>query len=229
MNAHPEISKVRARYARREDHGIYSMLRPEVLYAHAERLQSMANVLANSNRGRLDELTLVDVGCGAGGNLLDFLRLGFRPEKLTGLELLEDRAAVARNALPMAVKIVSGDASQAEIPDGTVDIVFQSVVFSSLLSDEFQQELAEKMWGWLRPGGALLWYDFTYDNPHNSDVRGVPMRRIRQLFPDAKISAKRVTLAPPIARRVVRFGRIPHALLHALPFLRTHAIAWIEK
>ena len=39
------------------------------------------------------------------------------------------------------------------------------------------------MWRWVRPGGGVLWYDFTFDNPRNPDVRGVPLARVRELFP----------------------------------------------
>ena len=30
------------------------------------------------------------------------------------------------------------------------------------------------MWAAVKPGGGVLWYDFTVDNPRNADVRGVP-------------------------------------------------------
>ena len=34
------------------------------------------------------------------------------------------------------------------------------------------------MIGRLAPGGGVLWYDFTVNNPRNPDVRGVPMKRV---------------------------------------------------
>ncbi len=78
---------------------------------------------------------------------------------------------------------------------GSLDIVLVSTVFSSLLDDAYQQRLADAMWRWLKPGGAVLWYDFTVDNPRNADVRGVPLRRVRALFPQALMRHRRVTLA----------------------------------
>ena len=72
-----------------------------------------------------------------------------------------------------------GDATQAPVAPGSQDIVLQSTVFSSLLDDAFQQRLADTMWRWLKPGGAVLWYDFTVNNPRNPDVRGVPLARVR--------------------------------------------------
>jgi hypothetical protein len=75
----------------------------------------------------------------------------------------------------------------------------------------------------------VLWYDFTVDNPRNPDVRGVPLDEVRALFPQARISARRVTLAPPLARAVCRLSPSLYPLLNAVPLLRTHVLAWIEK
>lgn len=96
------------------------------------------------------------------------------------------------------------------------------------LDDDFQQQLANKMWNWLRPGGSVLWYDFVYDNPNNPDVRGVPIRRIKSLFP-GKIIVKKITLAPPISRLVCRVHPAGYRFFNLFPFLRTHVLCWITK
>ncbi len=227
--AHEEISAIGERYARRVDNDIYSMLRSEVNLEHQERFSAIANLFRTRCPKAPKEIALVDLGCGNGGNLLDFIRLGLEPKNLVGLELLENRVERARELLPSSVRIIAGDASAAPIAEESQDVVFQSVVFSSLLSDDFQQRVADSMWRWLKPGGAILWYDFIYDNPSNADVRGVPLRRVRQLFPEGRVAARRITLAPPIARRIAGYGDALHRLLNITPFLRTHLIAWIEK
>ena len=76
-----------------------------------------------------------------------------------------------------------GDALQMELDPESQDAVYVSTVFSSLLDDGFQQRLADAMWRWVKPGGGVLWHDFIFDNPQNADVRGVPLRRFRSLFP----------------------------------------------
>src|SRR5690606_20407090 len=116
-------------------------------------------------------------------NLLDLIRLGFRPEDLVGNELREDRLAEARACLPASVVLLAGDASALDLEDRSFDIVLQSTVFTSVLDDAFQERLAARMWSLVRPGGGILWYDFTWDNPRNPDVRGVSRRRVRRLFP----------------------------------------------
>ena len=107
--------------------------------------------------------------------------------------------------------------------------MLQSTVFSSLLDDAFQQRLADAMWSWLKPGGAVIWYDFTVNNPRNADVRGVPVARVRALFPQAHITHHRVTLAPPLARAVCRVHPALYGVFNSLPLLRTHVLAWLAK
>jgi SAM-dependent methyltransferase len=170
------------------------------------------------------QLKFLEIGAGNGSNLPFFNRLGIPWTSIQANELLNERVAALKKNFP-EVKIYEGDALQ--IPgDAAFDIVFQSTVFTSVLSDAFKQKLAAKMWQLTRPGGLVLWYDFIYDNPSNKDVKGVPVKEVKQLFSEAKsISVYPVTLAPPIGRRV---GGLYH-LFNALPFLRSHVVIAIRK
>jgi len=192
-----------------------------------DRERAVLAMLARDGRDPAS-LRCVEVGCGNGANLLELLRVGFRPDRLCGIELLHERHAEARARLPAATAVHLGDATAFE-PLDAADLVVAFTVFSSILDDAFQHRLADAMWRWLKPGGAVLWYDFTVDNPHNRDVRGVPLRRVRALFPEARIEARRVTLAPPLARAACRVHPALYTVLNALPFLRTHVLAWIGK
>ena len=230
MSTQPdETAAIAERYARRQVGDLYSPLRPEVWQAQHERQRVLAALFTRHLRKPIAELDVLEVGCGHGDHLLELLRLGCSPERLRGNELLPERAAAARRRLPAATVLLPGDALQIEQPAASCDLVVQHTVFSSILDDAFQQRLADRMWSWLRPGGAVLWYDFTYDNPRNPDVRGVPLQRVRALFPQARIDARRVTLAPPIARRVVRLHPAAWRVCNALPLLRTHVLAWIAQ
>ena len=233
MNApRTEADAVRERYARRPDaahDARYRMLNPAVWRSVHERQRALLGLFARAGIADLSKLSLLEVGCGGGGNLLELLRMGFAPEHLFGIELLPGRCAQARNGLPAALALLEGGAVHAGLEPASLDIVYASTVFSSLLDEAFQQRLAEAMWRWLRPGGAVLWYDFTVDNPRNADVRGVPIRRVRALFPEGRIDARRVTLAPPIARAVCRIHPALYTACNALPLLRTHLLCWIAK
>lgn len=231
MSEPVELDAIRERYARRANLPAdrYSRFSAEVLARVHERQRVMLRLMTSHGVRSLEPLDLVEVGCGNGANLVEFLELGAQPEHLVGNELLSDRLAQARRILPPDVRLLPGDAGSLAIPSESIDIVFQSTVFSSILDDGLRNRVASAMWSWLRPGGAVLWYDFTYDNPNNPDVRGVPLRRIRELFPHGRIDARRVTLAPPIARRVCRVHPSLYTVFNALPFLRTHLLCWIEK
>ena len=60
-------------------------------------------------------------------------------------------------------------------------------------------------------------------------MRGVPLARVRALFPHGRVQAERITLAPPLARRVVPLHPALYTLLNRLPLLRTHLLCWIAK
>ena len=207
-------------------HGI---LRPDVWCALQERQRATLRLFAALGWHDLGTRRAVEVGCGAGGNLLELLRYGFRPEHLAGIELLPERLAHARGILPEAVRLVAGDAARADIEPGSQDLVLQFTVFSSLLDDATQAHLAAAMWRWVKPGGGVLWYDFTMDNPRNPHVRGMPLSRVRALFPHAAVQARRVTLAPPLARAVTRVHPALYGWFNALPILRTHVVCWLAK
>lgn len=227
-----EPDKVIRRYATRTaliQDDRYSMLNPAVWQASQERQRALLRFLSRYSSKSLADLHVLEVGCGSGANLLELLRIGFSAANLVGNELLPERLKVARLNLPQATRLLGGDASQLPFDRSSFDIVYQSTVFSSLLDDGFQSQLARKMWAWLRPGGAVLWYDFTYNNPKNPDVRGVPVSRIRQLFPDGCIQFRRVTLAPPVSRPLCDLHPALYSILNAAPCLRTHVLCWIEK
>jgi len=225
-----EAQAVRERYARRlPQDPRYSLLNPAALLAFQERQRAMLVLFKRLGWSDLSALKLLEVGSGTGSNLVECVLMGFAPEHLSGIELLAERHAVARARLPEAVHLTQGDALALMPPPASVDIVLQSTVFSSLLDDSFQQRLAAAMWAAVKPGGGVLWYDFTVNNPRNRDVRGVPASRVRQLFPLANIETRRVTLAPPLARAASRVHPALYGLLNAVPWLRTHVLMWIDK
>lgn len=228
-----ETEQIKARYQRRDaaqDQKRYDPLNPGVLLSIQERERAICRVLRETGMQDVQRLRVLEVGCGTGANLLQFLRLGFRPENLSGNDLISDRIAEARRRLPGDVQLHCGDALEISPGNQSYDLVLQSTVFTSIVDGNFQESLAERMWECVSPGGGILWYDFAYDNPRNPDVKGVPASRIYRLFPHAAdIRVRRITLAPPISRLVTRIHPSFYTLCNLFPFLRTHILAWIMK
>jgi len=81
----------------------------------------------------------------------------------------------------------------------------------------------------LAPGGRLLWYDFAFNNPFNPEVRGIGLREVCQLFPGFSMTARRITLAPPLGRAIGRVGPIVYYLASKIRFLCTHYLCLLEK
>lgn len=228
-----EVQNVIDRYARRAARGddlqAASLIPPHRLPAHQEKERAMIGILRRFGSERLGQLRALEVGCGFGHNLLRMLSWGFTPENLVGNELLAERCEIARHMLPSTVTILEGDASELPLAPRSFDVVLASTVFTSILDDDFQRRLADRIWSLVAPGGGVLWYDFIYSNPRNPDVRGVSRARIRRLFPEAAIELRSVTLAPPIARRVARIHPALYAWFNLLPLLRSHVVGWFEK
>ena len=174
-------------------------------------------------------IQVLEVGCGSGSELEKLIQLGVEPGHCAGIELQESRFENAKSRLPAACDIRLGDACKTDFATESFDVVFASTVFTSILDEDVQASLAGEMWRLVKPGGAVLWYDFVYNNPRNPDVRGVPRSRVLELFPQATAEFHRVTLAPPIGRRLNRLGATGYRIFNSIPFLRTHLVGWLAK
>jgi ubiquinone/menaquinone biosynthesis C-methylase UbiE len=226
-----ETDLVRERFERRKcsREGFTDPLDPAYFLMVQERQRKLVELIRSCGLRPMRYKRVFEVGCGVGDGLLELIRFGYDPQNLTGCDLLEDAVQIARHRLPQACTIISGDASTIPLEDESFDIVMQSTVFTSLLNEDFQRKLSDRMWRLVKPGGGIVWYDFVYNNPRNPDVRGVPLRRVRELFPEGSIRSWRVTLAPPIGRRVTRLHPRLYGVFNAVPLLRTHLLCWIAK
>jgi trans-aconitate methyltransferase len=213
--------QIKEQYAARKNsddlyNSVYSRLADE------ERTRKAIKLL-NEAMGNFSSKTVLEIGAGQGHNIKLLNACGFLNKNIYMNELLPERIAAIKHDLP-EVKIYEGDALKISFSE-KYDCVFQSTVFTSILKAEDRKALAVKMWDLLKPGGVILWYDFVYNNPANAAVRKVSVSELRRLFPLAKhAKIRKVTLAPPIGRRV---GRL-YPLMN-LPFLRTHVLGVFTK
>lgn len=219
-----EITAIRQHYEHRKARAAPAPVSPYGANVMKEREAVYTQVLGNMGKPP-GSLRLLEIGAGSGSNLLFFNKAGIPWKNIVANELLDDRVEQLRENCPEAL-VMPGDA--LELPfESEFDVVFQSTVFTSILSDAFRKQLAEKMWSMLKKDGIILWYDFIYNNPSNPDVRKVTREEIVQLFPGAASAEWHpVTLAPPIGRRVGRAYGFINALF---PFLRSHLIAVLKK
>lgn len=171
---------------------------------------------------------ILEVGTGAGNWLRDLVRWGADPANLFGVEIDPARAALARRLCPGAVTIECGDARALAHPDRSFDIVLQSTLFSSVLNPADRRRIAAEMLRVLRPSGMLLWYDLRVNNPRNPRISKVTGREIRRLFPGCAVALRRITLAPPIARRLARGNWLLSVFLSGIAPATTHLLGVIQ-
>jgi ubiquinone/menaquinone biosynthesis C-methylase UbiE len=170
---------------------------------------------------------ILEVGCGRGQWLATFESFGADRDHLAGIDLDARRVGEALTRFA-AADLRIGDATALPWADATFDIVFQSTMFTSILDPATRAAVAREMVRVVAPGGAIISYDFRYDNPKNPHVRRLGRADLHQLFPRCEINAVPTTLAPPIARRLVpRSWFVARALEH-VPWLNTHLMAIIR-
>lgn len=227
-----EEARLAAVYARRQETvpaDRYTYFNRANLVMIQDREWRVLRLLTRHGWTSLTGKTILEIGCGAGPWLRDFVRWGAEPENVAGIDLLPDLIAEARRRCPEAVRLQCSSATATDFPDASFDLVLQSTVFTSVLDAASKRQLAAEMLRLVKPEGLILWYDFRVDNPWNRDVRGVNRAEIRDLFPGCDIDLRGATLAPPLVRLLAPYSFLACYLLAKIPFFCTHYVGAIRK
>jgi ubiquinone/menaquinone biosynthesis C-methylase UbiE len=186
-------------------------------------------LLQRSGFATLKSKTILEIGCGTGQWLRNFVEWGARPENITGIDLLLDRVMRARKLCPPDVNIQCASAAYLPFCSEKFDIVLQATVFTCILDEELSHEMAAEMLRVVKSDGLILWYDYHVNNPWNRDVRGVKRTEIKRLFPGCSIELERITLVPPITRCLAPYSYLACYLLEKISPLCTHYLGVIRK
>lgn len=226
-----EETRIREAYAKRKKgkKGRYSWFNPGNLYMVQERERLLLSLFKRRGLTQLDGKTILEIGCGAGYWLHEFMKWGIRPENVYGIDLLSDRVAAAKRLFPDAVTIDCMSADKLVFTDNSFDIVLQSTVFSSILDVNLKQRIAQQMFRVVKRNGLIIWYDFHWNNPWNADVRGVKKEEIFNLFPSSTIELWPTTLCPPLVRSLAPYSWTACHLLERLKVFNSHYLGFIRK
>jgi len=226
-----ETARIKEAYASRDhvrDRMTYSYFSLPALFNHQQRERATIAALKTSGFDSLHDKLIMDVGCGVGRVLRDFVKYGANPENCYGIDLISERITEAQMISPN-MHFICGNAEEIRFNDGFFDIVLSYTVFTSILDKKMKRNVANEMRRVLGPGGIILWYDYHMDNPYNSNVRGVKKKEIRELFPDCDIELERVILAPPLVRVLAPYSLLLCHLLEKIMVLNTHYLGVIRK
>jgi len=103
---------------------VISYFNPSYLFAIQQRQRVVLNTLRQAGLVPLAGKRILEIGCGSGGVLLEFLTFGALPEMLLGIDLLYTRLNEAHHKLPLT-GIICADGQKLPFPNGHFDIVLQ--------------------------------------------------------------------------------------------------------
>src|SRR5215212_5265724 len=112
-------------------HGRYTLWEPSYLYIHQERERAILRVLGRNNIRPLDDKQVLEIGCGSGSILQEFVRLGVNPANAVGVDLDAEAIGRARRRDPR-LDFRTADATALPIADSSIDLVLAFTLFTSI-------------------------------------------------------------------------------------------------
>jgi ubiquinone/menaquinone biosynthesis C-methylase UbiE len=142
---------------------------------------------------------------------------------------MEQRIESARLLCPSGVHLSVEDGQYLPYEACAFDIVSQFTVFSSILDDAVQRNVAAEMNRVLKPGGLILWYDMKDRYMPSSNTRGISTTRLIELFPGYTLLEQELLHHQWISRLALRSWLLCE-LIERLPGLpHTHILALLRK
>jgi ubiquinone/menaquinone biosynthesis C-methylase UbiE len=218
-----EYEDRKRRFAKRD---VYSPFNRANLFIVQQRQREVLAALKKNAITDLSNLLILEMGCGGGGVLTEYLGFGASPENLYGADLLFDRLLHAHHTLPSS-GVANTDGQSLPYSSKTFDLVLQYTAISSILDPEIRRNICADMLRVLKPKGLILWYDF-WLNPTNHQTCGIRLVEIRRLFPNCTYEFHKITLAPPLARQIVPISWMLALFLESLKILNSHYLVAIH-
>jgi ubiquinone/menaquinone biosynthesis C-methylase UbiE len=172
----------------------------------------------------LGDAVVVDVGAGAGDLVRTMTTAGASVDRIVALDLRRtafDRARAEGGTWSM----VQADGAGLPLRGRSADVVLLFTVLSSVPEDAVRRRICAEAARVTRAGGVVVLYDMVRPNPRNPNVRRTSIAFVRGCFAGCEVSATRLTLLPPLARRLP--GRWYRALAR-LPWLTTHVMVTVR-
>ena len=229
-NSMDDLSRLRNEYEDRKsryaDSDLYSWFNSANLFAMQQRQRAVLSFFKGFSFTDLSKLRILEMGCGGGGVLAEYFTIGASLQNLYGVDLLKDRLESAHWRLP-ASNFSNADGQNLPFDVHSFDLVLQYTAISSVLDQKIRRNIFADMLRVLKPSGMILSYDF-WLNPTNKQTRGLRLSEIRDSFPNCQVDYKKITLAPPIARRLVPLSWLLSAFLEKLTIFNTHYLVAIR-
>ncbi|OGF52566.1 MAG: hypothetical protein A2044_02685 [Candidatus Firestonebacteria bacterium GWA2_43_8] len=198
------------------------------LYMIQSRERKLLKLLAKYGVSDLSNSSILDVGCGTGGMLRNFVQYGAQPRNLYGVDLIGERIKKAKE-ISSNIHFTEGDATKLPYQSNHFDVLCQYTVFTSIIEKEVKEEVAREMVRVLNNNGIIIWYDMRITNPFDKNKKSIGKREIRALFPECECSFYSVTLNPVISRMLSKISIVLCQIVENLKLLNSHYLVVIRK
>ncbi|MFA5832074.1 MAG: class I SAM-dependent methyltransferase [Bacteroidota bacterium] len=204
----------------------------EVLFQNLALEVSVIRAFGYINQDSKSALVL-DVGCGNGVEIFQFVRLDFQIENIYGIDLNNERLEQGIKSFPQA-KLTSGDASNMPFEKNKFDIVFESTMFSTLPDDNLCQAISNEMVRVCKHGGYLVLVDWRYKKPQNPNYNALNRKNLSRYFSIGTmtelITIQNGALIPPLGRFLSRRAPSLYFLIaKAFPLLVGQVVYVLKK
>lgn len=176
---------------------------------------------------------VLDVGCGSGANLFQVLMLGFRPQNVTGIDIIPERIEEAKAAYPQADWVV-GNAGEMAFPDAHFDLVFEFTMFATIPDDALSAQIARQMIRVCKPGAYLMLVDWRTHKPNDVNYLALTRSRLNGLFEIGRktelVGIYNGALIPPVGRTLSTYFPSLYFLVSSFfPFLVGQVVYLLRK
>jgi ubiquinone/menaquinone biosynthesis C-methylase UbiE len=123
---------------------IYSAFNQSYLFMLQGRQRAVLSALKRNGFLGLPKLKILEMGCGGGGVLAEYLAFGVPSSNLYGVDLLPDRLTYANNWLP-GCSFSNADGQYLPFAPQSFDLVMQYTAISSILDADIRRNICEDM------------------------------------------------------------------------------------
>jgi ubiquinone/menaquinone biosynthesis C-methylase UbiE len=207
--------------------GYWTLFKPMALFYRHQLERALSRALRREGVA-LEGKRLLEDGCERGNLVRLLVEMGASPGRCVGLDRDIEALRDGRAKTAAAVRFVCGDAAALPFRAGAFDVVFQSLLFSSLPPGEKRERAAREMGRVLADGGVVVWYDFV-ERAKEGLPRGLELDEVRALFPGWRLAAYKFGLRFRWVHFLVNKWRWLAETLASLGLARSHYIIVMRR